>query len=241
MGVVISANRTAIWLAFAALGSLPVAVLAEGARGDPDLMVSRSCKKPEPCSQTWSLTSRLGDILEHYEKRIGRRNRAHRILGIEFTTNERPRIWYPDFGNGKQSVIVQLTRRARRERSLALFQLGHEAFHLMEPLPGAKASFLEEGLASYFALAYLKKGGVRNGLAFVAEKNYREAYDLVAQVAALHDDDFDARLKRLRAMQPSFSRATEDQLRTAFPKTPANVVRQLVSPFPQADVAGNKR
>lgn len=238
----IKANQMATLLALAAmLNAWPSSAVAQSANGNRDLMVSRPCKQSQGCTHSWSLTSRLGQILEDYEKRIGPRNRAYRILGIEFTSGGRPRIWYPDFGNGTQSIIVQLTRRARYERSLALFQLGHEAFHLMEPMPGIKASFWEEGLASHFAIAYLEKNGFRNGLTFLTEKNYRRAYDLVEQVAELYGEDFDSRLKRLRKRQPSFSKVSIDDLREAFPKIPAQVARKLASPFPLAVVSGSQR
>jgi hypothetical protein len=212
----------------------PLAGNAQAADATQDTMLSKPCRKGEGCLHHWTLTSRLGDILETYEKSLGPRNRTYRVLGIEFTTSGRPRIWYPDFGNGLHSVVVQLTQSARHDRNLALFQLGHEAFHLVEPIePGTKGSFFEEGLASYFAVAYLDQIGVRDGAAFIAEKNYRLAYDLVVRLTKLHSD-FHPRLKRFRELHRSFSRVSADDIRAAFPETPAVVAQQLARPFENA-------
>lgn len=209
--------------------------------GQSDQMLSRPCVAPEPCHQTWTLTSRLGHILDQYEARVGPRNRAYRLLGLEFTTDARPRTWYPDYGKGPRNLIVQLTQDARQNRTLALFQLGHEAFHLLEPIKaGSQGSYLEEGLASLFSIDYMKTQGIKGGEAMLTELEYRKAYDLVVQVAKLHGD-FDARLKRLRAASRSFSRVTLDAFRAAFPKAPAEVAQKLVSGFPIKGFAGNRR
>ena len=93
---------------------------ASAAEPADDLMTARPCPTSRQCIQTWTLTSRLGHIIETYESLLGARNHAYRLLGIEFTTTNRPRIWYPDFGNGTRHVIVQLTDGARRDPSLAL-------------------------------------------------------------------------------------------------------------------------
>ncbi|MFT5507681.1 MAG: hypothetical protein ACI89J_000749 [Hyphomicrobiaceae bacterium] len=201
-----------------------------------DAMLSKPCRKGDGCLHQWTLTSRLGHILETYEQLLGPRNRTYRVLGVEFTTSERPRVWYPDFGSGLQSVIVQLTQSARHNRKLALFQLGHEAFHLVEPIdPGTKGSFFEEGLASYFAVAYLDQIGIRDGAGFIAEKTYRLAYDLVARLAKQHSD-FNPRLKRFRERHRSFSQISADDIRAAFPEAPAAAANQLARPFPSAAV-----
>ena len=200
-------------------------------------MVSRPCVRPEPCQQTWTLTSRLGHILDTYEASLGPRNKAYRLLGVEFTTDRRPRTWYPDFGKGAINVIVQLTQSARHDLRLALFQLGHEAFHVIEPIaPGSPGSYFEEGLASYYALQYMASQGIQGGEELLTEPNYKASYELVLKVVALHDD-FLPRLRKLREITRSFSKIREDEFRAAFPNTPAQVARQLVAAFSQNGAA----
>lgn len=205
--------------------------LAPAAGDDNDPMLARDCAPKAGCTQTWTLTSRLGHILEDYEKRLGPRNRAYRLLGIEFTTGPRPRIWYPDFGNGPKSVIVQLSLRARTQPDLAMFQLAHEAFHLIAPVrPGTSASVFEEGLASFFAARYLEENRVAPTRVFLGETSYRTAYGLIARIAGRYPD-FDTRLRRLREFNGAFSPVSPDEIRRAFPDIPARDARQLATPF----------
>lgn len=209
--------------------ALPVAP-AHATDADADLMMTRPCQQKEKCVHTWSLTSRLGDILQSFEARLGPRNPKYRLLGVEFTKGGRPRIWYPLLGGKFRDVIIQLTPRARRSHGLAIFQLGHEAFHLMEPGDGVAASFLEEGLASYFAIAYMRSRGMHNGESFLTESSYRSSYEMVKKLAQLHRD-FDRRLKRLRRLRGSFSRISSDDIREAFPRAPAQIARELAKRF----------
>ena len=220
------------WLA------VPAAVRQDQVRQPPDdtdTMLSKSCGERDDCLNGWTLTSRLGDMLAVYEKILGRRNPAYRLLGIEFTSGKRPGTWYPDYGNGLNDIIVRLTPAARYNRNFALFQLGHEAFHLIEPIrPNSRGSFFEEGLASYFAVAYMNQIGASGGARYIVGKHYKLAYDMIVNVANLHKSDFNARLRRLRELNRSFSRLTEDDIRAAFPRAPAQVTRHLAQPFATA-------
>ncbi|MGI9477174.1 MAG: hypothetical protein ACR2PI_10760 [Hyphomicrobiaceae bacterium] len=233
--VVLSAAIAFVVVAGAWL-AVPAAVSVDTSGGSAvdtrsDTMLSKSCKGQDNCVDGWTLTSRLGDMLTFYEDKLGRRNQAYRILGIEFTTKKRPLTWYPDFGKGLRDVIVRLTQRARHDRDFALFQLGHEAFHLIEPIkPNSTGSYFEEGLASYFAVAYMERIGVRGGAGFISESNYLKAYELVVRLAKQHKDFF-GRLRRLRQHTRSFSRLTHDDIRAAFPEAPATIARQLAEPF----------
>ncbi len=210
----------------------PAAATKSQAAFADDLMLSRNCAREEKCFTTWTLTSRLGDILETYEARFGARARTFDLLGIEFTTAGRPRVWYPDFGSGTKSIIIQLTQSARSNRKYALFQLAHEAFHLIEPIkPGSRASMLEEGLASFFAIDYVKSAGLEIDAGFVSESGYREALGHVRLLAKLHGD-LAPPVRRLREIHRSFSRLTGDDIRAVFPNTPARIATELAKPFP---------
>lgn len=216
-----------------AIASLPAGTL-NAANPRDDLMLARDCSRSEGCTQTWTLTSRLGHILEDYEQRLGPAARTYRLLGIEFTTGPRPRIWYPNFGSGPNSIIVQLTQRARRHHDVALFQLAHEAFHLLNPVkPGARTSVFEEGLASFFAARYVKANAKKAPPAPLSEPAYRTAYDHVAALATRHAD-FAQRLRRLRQLTGGFSRITPDELRAAFPNIKPREAGLLASPFDNA-------
>ena len=72
--------------------------------------------------------------------------------------------------------------------------------------------------------------GIRGGAAYITEKSYRTAYDMIVQLEKLHRD-FYPRLKRLREQNRSFSRVSMDDIRAAFPNAPASVARRLAQPF----------
>ena len=123
---------------------------------------------------------------------------------------------------------------ARTAPELALFQLAHEAFHLLNPVkPGASASVLEEGLASYFATRYLEANAIAERARPPAEAAYKSAYDTVAGLAARYPD-FDQRLHRFRELNGGFSNASPDKIRAAFPSIKARDAGRLAASFEKA-------
>ena len=216
-----------------ALGAATGFVLTRTAadQGEQDFMLARPCPEGAGCRVTWTLTSRLGQILEFYGKQLGPANPRYRLLGIEFTSDRRPRIWYPDYGKGHNSIIVQLTSSARRKEKRALFQLAHEAFHLLEPVkPGSRASVFEEGLATYFAFAYLRSIGWKVDADYIADAAYQSAYEAVARLADGHGDFID-RLRRLRQRKQTFSALTAADLQETFTYIDAAQSESLAQPF----------
>jgi len=223
------AIKVAGWLIVGAL----VAVLFHGLWGpiSARLLLARPCPPSQMCHQTWTLTARLGQVLETYEARLGPRDDRYRLLGIEFTAEPRPGIRFPDFGTGQRAVIVQLTQGAASDRELALFQLAHEAFHIMAPTkPSEPISYLEEGLASYLAIDFLKQQEIATNPAWLSEPAYVQSFELVTTVARQYPD-FYARLTRLRQETKSFSQVTSEQLQAVFPTLEDDQARKLVKPF----------
>jgi len=180
---------------------------------------------------TWTLTSKFAQILRSAEHRYGQRNHRWTVLGIEFSTDKQPKVWYPYAQQGEKFIIVQLTQKARCHPETALFQLSHEVIHLLAPLGGrASSNVFEEGLASYFALATLKKQGYRVTDHYIADKDYQAAYQAIATLYTLHPNS-DAIIKTLRKEVSTFKQLSPPQLHTAFPKADAALVQQLLQPF----------
>lgn len=128
---------------------------------------------------SWTLVSRLGDMLQELERIYGPRDKSYTILGIEFEKNG-PQLWYP--GNRKD-IIIQLSLEAQYDLPMALYQLAHEAVHLLAPTGGSHSTVFEEGFATVFAWDYtMKVTGVdfreRSG------KKYRLAGTIVEQFLA---------------------------------------------------------
>src|SRR4051812_12688158 len=61
---------------------------------DPALFMAR----PIENGYTWTLASRLGDMLHLAETMFGPRDPSYTVLGVEFVADN-PRVWYP--GNRK--------------------------------------------------------------------------------------------------------------------------------------------
>lgn len=221
------------WLIAGALAAVLSAPL--WAPATPEQMLARPCPPSERCHQTWTLSSRLGQVLEFYEERVGPRNSRIRLLGIEFTAERRPGIRFVDYGDDKRrrSLIIQLTQPAATDEERALFQLAHEAFHIIEPVePGKPVSYLEEGLASFAAIAYLRQQDVKDmGETYLSERAYVLGYELVSKIAKRHSD-FWERLKRLREQAGSFSDLSNEDIRRMFPGTSEKDARQLATKFP---------
>lgn len=52
---------------------------------------------------SWTIISRAGHILRVAESKYGKRDMSYTLLGVEFTSEERPQIWFP--GNCGNIVI----------------------------------------------------------------------------------------------------------------------------------------
>lgn len=107
------------------------------------------CTKPLPCGggYTFTLTTLLGSFIAELEGLYGPRDMSYTPLGIEFY-GDVPHLWYP--GNRKHVSIV-LSESCRADVDRAIFQLAHEAVHLLSPSGSQNAPVVEEGLATLFA------------------------------------------------------------------------------------------
>jgi len=182
-------------------------------------------------SYTWTLTSKLAQILLNAEQRYGQRNQHWTVVGIEFSTDKQPKVWYPYAQQGEKFIIVQLTQAARCNPEIALFQLSHEVIHLLSPIGGrTQSNVFEEGLASYFALETLKKQGYKITDNYIVNKDYQAAYQAIKRLYTLHPNS-DAIIKTLRKNVTTFKQLTSQQLQQAFPKISTALAQQLLHSF----------
>jgi hypothetical protein len=180
---------------------------------------------------TWTLTSKLAQILRSAEQRYGQRNQRWTLLGIEFSNDKQPKVWYPYAQQGEKFIIVQLTQAARCNPEIALFQLSHEVIHLLSPIGGrTQSNVFEEGLASYFSLETLKKQGYKVTDNYIVNKDYQAAYQAIASLYRLHPNS-DTVIKNLRKEIITFKQLTPQQLQEAFPKISRILVQQLLHSF----------
>ena len=171
---------------------------------------------------TWTLASRLGNMLHMAEELFGPRDYSYTLLGIEFGPDN-PRIWYP--GN-RRHIIIQLSLLAAINMSQACYQMAHETIHLLAPSGGRNANNFEEGVACYFA-AYYMKSKLNQPNWSPTLPSYRLALDIIAP--RLNEDIYCVR--RLRENQPSFLDMSKEDISKEFPELTSENVDFLLAQF----------
>jgi hypothetical protein len=169
---------------------------------------------------TWTLVSRLSELLEEAEARYGPRDREWTLIGIEFG-GDTPGTWFP--GN-RRHVVIRLSDNARTNPARALFQLAHEAIHLLSPWSGAPA--MEEGVATLFSDEVSLRFAA-DGWFFSSEPDYVHCRDVTRTLLALHPDG----VRTLRAKEPHFHLMTPTLITSTFPDVPEQLAGALCEPF----------
>ena len=171
---------------------------------------------------TWTLASRLGEMLHMAEELFGPRDNSYTILGIEFASDG-PQIWYP--GN-RRHIIMQLSLSAANNMSQACYQMAQETVHLLAPSGGRNANNLEEGVSCYFAAYYMKRK-LNQPSWSPTLPSYRRALELIAP--RLDEDIYCVR--RLRDKNPAFQDMSKEEISEEFPDLSADDVDFLISKF----------
>ena len=187
--------------------------------------------KPISHGFTWTLTSRLAQALREAEKRYGERDHHWTILGVEFTANGQPQVWYPFSNDDEKFIIVQLTQKASCDDKEALFQLSHEVIHLLSPTGGdQQASVFEEGLAAYFSIQFLNQQNFQASKDYIQTTGYKEAYEAVAMLYQ-QEEDVDKKIEILRLENNGLSNISKAQFMQAFPNIDEGLAEQLAGKF----------
>jgi hypothetical protein len=175
---------------------------------------------------TWTVVSRLSEILHNAEKRYGKRDQSWTLLGVEFTNLEQPEIWYPFISDNRKHLIIQLTKSASKNEKEALFQLSHEVIHLLSPAGNNHSSVFEEGLATYFSIENMRALNYDIDESYISEKKYKKAYKLIENLYK-NFPDTEERIKILRTQVKKTTDITPEQFSRAFTglsKTYANLL-----------------
>ena len=171
---------------------------------------------------SYSITSRLGNIISNAEKLFGERNKDYTLLGIELTNGEYPQIWFP---NNCRHIVIQITFDCLTDMNEAIFQVAHECVHCLCPNnTGKPTTILEEGLATWFSIDYTSKLGINIQL---SRQNYQIAYELVSK---LLEYDFSI-IKKARITSPNISDITTELLLSLCPNISNHLVNELTKPF----------
>ena len=171
---------------------------------------------------SWTLASRLGDILHLAEQEFGERDKSYTILGIEFVVSGRPQIWYP--GNRKH-IVIQLTKESLYDEFQAIYQLAHETIHLLSPSGNSNANILEEGLATYFSEYYLTSLGQINWK--TTNQWQQRALDLTKPLLSIDKDI----IYKVRKIEPTISHLTKDHFYQVNPNISEELLSKLCSKY----------
>ena len=174
---------------------------------------------------SWTLASRLGDMLDMAEYLFGPRDCSYTLLGIEFESTG-PRIWYP--GRHRKHIIIQLSLRAAANMSQACYEMAQETIHLLAPSVGRSANNFEEGVSCYFAAYYMKEKFNEPSWS-PNHSSYERALVLIKPRL---DEDIDC-VRRIRKNQPSFWDMTKEDISEEFPNLESEDVDFLISEFGQ--------
>ena len=174
---------------------------------------------------TWTLTTRLGQMLHIAEELFGKRDYSYTPIGVEFYDGENPMVWYP--GNCKH-VAIRLKASAENDGRQALYQLAHETVHLLSPTGGENANNLEEGVATWFSNHYIKSLGFKEIL--LCNERDRAYLCPLNLVKPFLDKDLCC-VCRIRKCQPSFSEMGVADIRQEFCSLSEEDLKFLVEDF----------
>ena len=182
-------------------------------------------RNPKGSGYTWTLASRLGEMLHMAEYLFGPRDCSYTLLGIEFACDG-PQIWYPE---NRKHIIIQLNCSAATDVAEAYYQMAHETVHLLAPTGGRHGTTnLEEGIACYFADYYMTAKKIdRPKWAECRPRNYMCALEAVTP---LLDEDIYC-VRRLREHQCSFRDMTKEDIIKVFPNLESKDVDFLIEKF----------
>lgn len=181
---------------------------------------------------TWTLTSRLGQLLNMAEEEYGERDKSWTLLGVEFTSGASPKNWHPMFskGNNDKNIIIQLTQKAAKRPKEAIFELSHEVFHVLMPTGDDDSTFFEEGLATYFSIKATQETGIDISPDYIASPKYRRAYELTRTLYQQHPNA-SGTIKRFRKMGIQPSSLDAKQLTAYFPYLEKDIATALAKQF----------
>jgi len=154
-------------------------------------------------SWEWTITSKMGDMLQKAEAKYGERDKTYTILGIELSSVGNPYIWY--LGDRKQ-IIIRINEFCLNDMDYAVFQVSQEIIHCLCPTGGSNATYLEEGLATHFGNEYYRSCGYVKW--HVNDPKYIEALNLVEQLFRIDAEI----IKKVRNIEPIISLVTKNQL-----------------------------
>lgn len=157
-------------------------------------------------------------ILAEAEGIFGARDTSFRINKSIIYHNKPPQVVVADGLN--DLCIVYLSNGSQNLWSCFMYEMAHEAVHLLNP-QRISASYLEEGVAVWFSMMMCKK----YSYSFKEPiGKYRQAYELLSKFP----DDVPDVVKKIRGRFPNLTDITADDLLITYPGLTALDAKRLV-------------
>ena len=179
----------------------------------------------------------LKEMLDMAEELFGARDESFRVTGMGFWECC-PTINFPK-GYERKEIDIWLQIVSKDDMDVAIkrarYQLAHETVHLLSPVCRNKATYLEEGVACYFAEYYVKREW--NDVWRPGDPEYERALCLVKALVKEETENNSERrwrIKDLRTVEDEwrkFGDISEEELKEAFPRLEAEDAHLLTSPF----------
>jgi hypothetical protein len=173
---------------------------------------------------TWTLPSRLGEMLGLAEEWYGGRDRSYTILGIEFVEDSQCLYYLGD--DIYKQILIHLPAYAVTDYDQCLYMAAHESIHCLSPDRNVQATRLEEGLATNFANLYMSHIGLGDDWRSTSD-DYNEAQQDVDDLLNLDRDI----IRKTRSIQPTISLISGDDLLRVNSYLPRDLVERLIVTF----------
>lgn len=174
------------------------------------------------------LRRHLGNILEMAEDLFGQRDCWYRCVGIKFhdANSKLKYLSRPDGDIDGLDIIIRLSQLAAQNMSQACFEMAHETVHLLAPTGNPKVTNLQEGVACFFSMYYMKTI-LNEPKWYYTKESQRRVLELVTP--RLEEDRYC--IKRLRGHQRWFQRMNKEDIRREIPKLTVEDACFLISEF----------
>lgn len=184
---------------------------------EPSLMIT----SPETTGMRNTLAYRFGEMMTIAQDLFGPRDPSYLFIGIEFVDgHQRARF----VSNTCLSILLSF--KAMLNPMEAYFEMAHECIHLLSPDPTKPATILEEGMATVFALIYM-----RDTMKVTSLTSRQEAYEEATALVAMLMEIDPYGIKKMRQEEPAIRKIDKSLILKHYPTIPEGVAARLARTF----------
>lgn len=180
-----------------------------------------------------SLREKAEQYIINAECLFGPRMETWSFCGVEISDNKPALIYFPEHG----TVAINLSTKVIGNEIQEIFQLSHEACHLLYPgmdrctFEKPQTSTLNEGLSTYFSILMLEAANIDiEPVLYNLQTHYPpyfEALKLVTNLLKINPDI----VKEVRTIEPQIDLLRQSHLVRYTSNLPENLLNNLLLPF----------